>query len=147
MAFQKVAGCDVLVKLKKGGSYVVLGGQTGASLERSAETIDTTDKTSGGYTTSIAGLKSWSVSTDGFVTIGDESFELLEQAFEDRIPVELEIRVGANDNAKGITYVGSAYITDFPLDFAQDSAVTYSLSFSGASALTKTVGTVTLAVK
>lgn len=141
MSYTKVAGVDVLVKVKTTSGMVAVGGQTGASLSRSAETIDVTDKTSGGWQTSIAGLKSWSVSTDGFVTLGDTAMDLLEQAFENRTPVELEIRVGATTDANGVTYTGSAYITDFPLDFAQDSAVTYSLSFSSASALTRTKGT------
>lgn len=142
MAYTKVAGVDVLVKVKKDNSFIAVGGQTGASLSRSAETIDVSDKTSGGWTTSMAGMKSWSVDTDGFVCLGDEAMEKLEEHFEKRIPVELEIRVGGTDNANGVTYTGSAYITDFPLDFAQDSAVTYTLSFAGATPLTRTKGVV-----
>lgn len=142
MSYTKVAGVDVLVKVEVDGSMVAVGGQTGASLSRSAETIDVTDKTSGGWQTAIAGLKSWSVSTDGFVTLGDRAMDLLEKAFDDRTPVELEIRMGGNSDANGVTYTGSAYITDFPLDFAQDSAVTYTLAFSSASPLVRTKGTV-----
>ena len=142
MAYTKVAGVDVLVKVKKGEEYIAVGGQTGASLSRSAETIDTTDKTSGGWTTSMAGTKSWSVDTDGFVCLGDEAMDLLEECFENRTPVELEIRMGENESANGVTFTGSAYITDFPLDFAQDSAVTYTLAFSSASGLKRTKGVV-----
>lgn len=146
MAYTKVAGVDVLVKVKKDNSFIAVGGQTGASLSRSAETIDVSDKTSGGWTTSMAGMKSWSVDTDGFVCLGDEAMEKLEDHFEKRIPVELEIRVGGTESADGITYTGSAYITDFPLDFAQDSAVTYTLSFAGATPLKRTKGVVPTAL-
>lgn len=145
MAYTKVAGVDVLVKVKKAeGTMVAVGGQTGASLSRSAETIDVTDKTSNGWASSIAGVKSWSVDADGFVTLGDEAMELLEKAFDERKPVELEIRMGGNDDANGVTYTGSAFITDFPLDFSQDSAVTYTLAFSSASPLVRTKGTVSV---
>ena len=57
---KKVAGVDVLLKIKKEeGTFVAVGGQKGASLSRSAETIDVSDKTSGGWAESIMGLKSW----------------------------------------------------------------------------------------
>ncbi|WP_304427742.1 phage tail tube protein [Romboutsia ilealis] len=132
---KKVAGVDVLLKVAKGdGVLVVVGGQTGASLSRSAETIDVSDKTSGGWSESIMGLKSWSVECDGFVTLGDEGLKLIHQAFDERKAIEIEIKVGSET---GYTYKGSVVITDFPEEFAQDSAVTYSLSLQGASPLVR----------
>jgi TP901-1 family phage major tail protein len=139
---KKVAGVDVLLKVKNGASFVVLGGQTGATLNREAETIDVTDKTSSGFKTSIAGLISWSVDCDGFVVLGDQAFELLETAFLSRQAVEVEIRIGANDDTDGVTYSGSGYIVDMPLEFSQDDAVTYALSIEGASPLARVKGVV-----
>lgn len=135
---KKVAGVDVLLKVKKDSSYVVVGGQKGASLSRSAETIDVSDKTSGGWSESIMGLKSWGVDCEGFVTIGDEGYELLETAFENREAIEVELKVGGTG---GYTRTGKAVITDFPEDYQQDSAVSFSISLQGASALTKTKNT------
>ncbi|WP_304428076.1 phage tail tube protein [uncultured Clostridium sp.] len=132
---KKVAGVDVLLKIKKSGSYVVVGGQKGASLSRSAETIDVSDKTSGGWAESIMGLKSWGVDCEGFVTIGDEGYELLESAFENREAIDVELKVGGAD---GYTRTGKAVITDFPEEYQQDSAVSFSISLQGASPLTKT---------
>ena len=132
---KKVAGVDVLLKVKNGSELmVVVGGQTGASLSRSAETIDVSDKTSSGWSESIMGLKSWSVECDGFVTLGDEGLKLIHQAFDERKALEIEIKVGEET---GYTYKGSVVITDFPEEFAQDSAVTYSLSLQGASPLVR----------
>lgn len=135
---KKVAGVDVLLKVKKDSSYVVVGGQKGASLSRSAETIDVSDKTSGGWSESIMGLKSWGVDCEGFVTIGDEGYELLETAFENREAIEVELKVGGTG---GYTRTGKAVITDFPEEYQQDSAVSFSISLQGASALTKTKNT------
>lgn len=136
----KVAGVDVLLKAKVGASFVALGGQKSASLSRSANTIDTTDKNSNGWAESMAGVKSWSIDCDMFVVLGDEALEALHTAFEARTAIDVEIRVGTNDNADGYTYTGQAVIVDFPEDYPQDDAVSISLSLQGASPLVRTVG-------
>lgn len=132
----KIAGCDVLVKVAKGGAsgaaptaYTVVGGQTGAKINRSADTIDVTDKTNNGYKEYMAGLKEWSVEFDGFIVTSDAGITLLDDCFEKREQVYLEIVMG---NRK---YTGSGYITDYPIEFPLDSAVSYSLTVSGASPL------------
>lgn len=136
----KVAGVDVLLKVKTGASYIALGGQKGASLSRSANTIDTTDKNSGGWAESMAGVKSWSVDCDGFVVLGDTALEAIHTAFDNRTALEIEIRVGATTDVKGYTYSGKVIITDFPEEFNADDAVTFSLSLQGASPLAREVG-------
>lgn len=135
----KQAGCDVLLKIAKEGSnggspseYTVIGGQTGATLNRSAETIDVTDKTNDGYKESMAGLKEWSIDCDGFVVISDAGIAILDEQFEARKPVYVEISIA------GSKYTGSGYIVDYPIEMPLDSAVSYSLSIAGASKLTKT---------
>lgn len=128
----KVAGCDVLVKVSKtDGTYTTIGGQTSATLNRSADTIDVTDKTNNGYKEYMAGLKEWSVDFDGFLVTEDDGIDILDECFENRTVVYLEIAFGGN------TYTGSGYIVDYPIEFPLDSAVSYSLSISGASPLEK----------
>lgn len=140
----KVAGVDVLLKVKKGGSFVAVGGQKGCSLNRSASTIDTTDKTSGGWSESIVGIKSWSLECDGFVTLGDEGFGLLVDAFDRRTALEVEIKVGGET---GYTYTGSVVITDFPESYPQDDAVSFTLSLAGASPLVRKANTGVMSAK
>lgn len=136
MAGKKIAGVDVLLKVKSSeGQFVAVGGQKGASLKRQADTIDVSDKTSGGWSESIMGLKSWSLDCDGFVTLGDSGFKLIHEAFDNRTPIEVEIKVGDTD---GYTYSGSVVITDFPEEYASDDAVTYSLTLQGSSPLVRT---------
>lgn len=136
---RKISGVDVLLKIKKGGIATPIGGQKGASLSRSAEAIDVSDKTSGGWTESIVGLKSWAIDCEGFITLGDTGFAEVVTAFDNRSPLEVEIKVGGED---GYTYTGSAIITDFPEEYQQDDAVTYSLSLTGVSALNRTENSV-----
>ena len=136
---KKVAGVDVLLKVDIDGTKKPERKQKGASLSRSAETIDVSDKTSGGWSESIMGLKSWSLDCEGFVTLGDEGYEKLHDAFDNREALDVEIKVGETG---GYTYTGKVVITDFPEEFPMDDACTFSVSLQGASALkrTKNVG-------
>lgn len=137
----KIAGVDVLLKVKKGEELKVVGGQTGASLSRSASTIDVSDKTTGGWSSSMVGLKSFSIDAEGFVSLGDEGQELLEEAFENREKVVAEIRIGGDENENGITYTGNCVITSLENEFSQDDAITFSVSLEGAGELKRVVGT------
>lgn len=129
---RKIAGVDVLLEVQnERGEYVVVGGQTGASLSREREEIDTTDKTTGGWSSAIPGLASWSVEGEGFVQLNDNTFDLVEDAFMEGKEVRVKLRVGENHNESGRTYSGYGYILDLPLDFAQDAAVTFSLTIRG----------------
>lgn len=140
---RKIAGAEVLLQVKDGSNLVTVAGQSGTTLNMSADTIDVTDKTSGGWKTSMAGLREWSIDQDVFYTIGDASNKLLMDAFVNREPIEAVIRIGKDDEADGTTFTGQVYITDFPLDLALDNAVSVSMSLAGASALEITHGVVT----
>ena len=131
---KKIAGVDVLLMVEVGGEKVAIGGQKGASLTRSAETIDVTDKTSGGWAESIMGLKSWSIECEGLVTLGDDGLEHLHTCFDNGTLIDAAIEVGGNE---GYSYKGKVLITDFPEEYAQDDAVTYSVTLQGASALVR----------
>ena len=140
----KVAGVDVLLQIKVGGVLTPIGGQKGASLSRSAGTIDTTDKNSQGWAENMAGVKSWSMDCDAFVVLGDASLTALYTAFDSRVALELSIRIGGATDADGYTYTGTAVITDFPEDYPQDDAVTLKLTLMGASPLARAVGSLVL---
>lgn len=138
----KIAGVDVLLKVKSGADYVVVGGQTGASLSRDASVLDVTDKTSGGWAENLAGILSWGIEADGFVVLGDAGIELLETAFTNREAVEVEIRIGADAEATGVTYSGKGILASLPLEMPQDDAVTYSVSVTGSGPLGRVKGAV-----
>lgn len=131
---KKIAGVDVLLMVEIGGEKVAIGGQKGASLTREAELIDVTDKTSGGWSESIMGLKSWSIECEGLVTLGDQGLEHLHTCFDNGTLIDAAIKVGGDD---GYSYKGQVLITEFPEEYAQDDAVTYSVTLQGASALVK----------
>ena len=122
-----IKGLDVLIKV---GSQVV-GGQRNASLEMSAETIDTTVKTTGGWASKITGIKSWTSSCDGVYFVDDAGLEAAQTAFMNGTAVNLEFT-----NSSGLAYSGQAVITSMSVEAGQEDIVSYTISFEGTGALT-----------
>ena len=122
-----IKGLDVLIKV---GSQVV-GGQRNASLEMSAETIDTTVKTTGGWASKIPGMKSWTSSCDGVYFVDDAGLEAAQTAFMNGTAVSLEF-----SNSNGLSYSGQAVITSMSVEAGQEDIVSYTISFEGTGALT-----------
>lgn len=127
----KVAGVDVLVYAKVNGTKTVVGGQSGATLNRGTNVIEVTSKESG-WADNIAGVKSWSIDAEGYVVVDDASYTALEESWENGEFVEVEIIV-----PNGKTYSGTAIISDFPLEAPQDDALTFSITLQGNGALLK----------
>lgn len=127
---QKIAGVDILVKV--GTPSIVVGGQSGATLNRSLSTIDTTDKTSNGWVTKVAGTKEWSMELESFLVVGDAGFTALNKAFKDGAEIDVEMAIG------GINYEGKALISDFPIEAPQDDAVTFTVTLEGTGELLET---------
>ena len=122
-----IKGLDVLIKV---GSQVV-GGQRNASLEMSAQTIDTTVKTTGGWAAKIPGIKSWTSSCDGVYFVDDAGLEAAQTAFMNGTAVSLEF-----SNSSGLSYSGQAVITSMAVEAGQEDIVSYTISFEGTGALT-----------
>lgn len=131
----KIAGVDVLLYAMVGSPTpvsTVVGGQSGATLNRETNVIEVTSKESG-WAENVAGIKSWSIECDGYVVTGDSAYTALETAWETGATIEVEIKVPA-----GSTYTGQAIISQFPLEAPQDDAMTFKITLQGTGALTKT---------
>ena len=126
-----IKGLDVLIKV---GSTVV-GGQRNASLEMSAETIDTTVKTTGGWASKIPGIKSWTSSCDGIYFLNDAGLKAAQTAFMNGTAVQLDFSKGED-----LVYSGQAVITSMSVEAGQEDVVSYTISFEGTGALTATPG-------
>ena len=120
-------GLDIIISIGEN----VLGGQRGATLNRSSEVIDITNKVSGGWTENLTSVKSWSVDCDGIFVVNDTALDAIETAFLNSQVVDVKIA----DETWG--YTGKAVITDFPIEAAYDDAATYSLTLEGTGALAK----------
>ena len=140
MATQR--GMDFLIKVNTGTElspvWTAVGGQRGATLNRSSDSMETTYKGTDGFKTFEPGFKEWSIDADGMLVDSDTGFDELETAFEnsDKVMVELTY-----SEAGGTVWSGEAIISDFPVEAPYDDMATYSISLQGTGALTK--GTVT----
>ena len=125
------AGKDYLIYLNTGESeasptWTLLGGQRSGDLERSAEEIDASCKTSGGWKSVIPGLKSWSISLETVYLAGDAGAKFLEAAFLAGEQVHIKFEY---PDKSYVTGWGS--ITDCSLSTPHDDTATLSGTISG----------------
>ena len=111
-AAKAAAGKDIIVGVFTTDDVLLaLGGQRDFTLNRSAETVDTASKdTQGGWSSSVAGMKEWSLDSGGIYVIGDQSHALLTQAFNNGDPVC--VKVVDIKNQTGL-WGGLAVVTDY----------------------------------
>ena len=80
------AGKDYLIYLNTGTTeaaptWTLLGGQRSGDLNREADEIDASHKTSGGWKAALPGLRSWSIDLETVYLAGDTGAKFLEAAF------------------------------------------------------------------
>lgn len=80
------AGKDYLIYLNTGTTeaaptWTLLGGQRSGDLNREADEIDASHKTSGGWKSTLPGLRSWSIDLETVYLAGDTGAKSLEAAF------------------------------------------------------------------
>ena len=80
------AGKDYLIYLNTGTTeaaptWTLLGGQRSGDLNREADEIDASHKTSGGWKSTLPVLRSWSIDLETVYLAGDTGAKFLEAAF------------------------------------------------------------------
>lgn len=112
--------------------WTKVGGQRGGSLSRKADTIDATHKDSGGWKSTLQGLKEWSIDLDTVLMANDEGLAVLEQAFLDGQLVQLKFEFPDK------SYVtGWASITELSIEAPHDDVATYKGTLSGVGPLSE----------
>ncbi len=114
------------------GTLNTLAYQRGGTLNRTAEDIDITSKDNAAWEDVLSGKRTWGLSVDGLIVVGDSAYEDLETAFATDVAVIVSV---ARPDAK--FWEGNARITDFPLDFGFDAGATYSITLKGIGVPTK----------
>ena len=88
-------GKDYLLNVNTGTVAVPvwtqIGAQRSADLNRSADSIDVSHKTSGGWSAKKAGLRSWSIDLGGLMLLSDAGIEALEYAFLNGKEVNIQL--------------------------------------------------------
>ena len=106
-----------------------VGGQKNCILNRMMTPINITNKITGEWSDSIAGLKSWNLTCQGMFIKDEESFDKLEQAFYDGEKIKIKM----SDNSR--SYEGEALIVNFPITATYNDTFVYSITFTGAGEL------------
>jgi TP901-1 family phage major tail protein len=130
-------GKDFLIYFNTGATeasptWTLLGGQRSGDLSRKADSIDVSDKTTGGWKASKAGLKEWSMDLESVIIMDDEGLLFLEDAFNDGQLVQIKFEY---PDKKYRT--GWAAVTDFSYSTPHDDAATAKGTLSGAGPLSE----------
>jgi len=132
-----------------GTSLVVLVGTeviahaTSCSLSVSADLPDATTKQSGGWAEEIAGLRSWSLTTDGLATVEPTGTDYVVgdifSALNGRTSVTVKFTTanGSTPIVGDLIWSGSAFVESLDITADMESPVTYSASFTGTGVLTQ----------
>ena len=107
----------------------VLAGQREVSLQRSADSINITNKINGNWQENLSGLKTWSIKCNGMYVLDSESFSLLEDAFMNN--KDIDVKISIQDKI----YKGKAIITRFPLSSVYNIQYKYTVNLLGDGAL------------
>lgn len=128
------AGKNVIISIwnATGSKLLAIKGQKSLKLNRKADSIDITTKDDADWKSKMAGMKEWSLDTDGIYVTSDESHRELSAAFENSNPVLLKI---TNKKTASDMFGGLASITDYSVEAPYDDAMTYSLSLEGMGKL------------
>lgn len=121
----------------------VVAHATSCTLSVSADLPDATTKQSGGWAEEIAGLRSWSITTDGLATVEPTgtSFVVgdLFSALNGRTSVTVKFTTanGSTPIVGDLIWSGSAFVESLDITADMESPVTYSASFTGTGVLTQ----------
>lgn len=129
-----INGTNLVIKV--GGNPIVRA--TTASLEISVDMPDATTKDSAGWAEFFAGVRSWTLSSDGLVnyanvTNGVETDELVGMLIA-RTAVTVEFATSTTGDMK---LSGSAFVTSISQTADMESPSGYSVTFQGTGALTQ----------
>ena len=130
----KLLGKEVLLYINYGATatydapqWALIGGQTTADLDMSADSIDATSKTSDGWGENYAGIKSTELDLEGVLCKSDEAYAALRDAFIKGELVDL-CRFKADGTADRNWYS----ITDLSDSTPHDDVATFKIKANGA---------------
>lgn len=131
------AGKDYLIYLNTGTTeaaptWTLLGGQRSGDLNREADEIDASHKTSGGWKSTLPGLRSWSIDLETVYLAGDTGAKFLEAAF--LVGKQVHVKFEYPDKSF-VTGWGS--ITECSLSTPHDDVATLKGTISGDGPLSE----------
>ena len=133
VSIDKLVGKNVLVYINFGESateaspvWCLIGGQRNGNLTMSADDIDASNKSSGGWGETYPGIKSTELSLEGIINCGDEGYAALKDAFIKGEAVDI-CRYASDGTADRNWY----NITELSDETPHDDMATFSATLGG----------------
>lgn len=124
------------VGLYVNGSLIAYAKNT--TIQRSVNMIDITTKTSAGVSGAMPGTRSWTCSIDGLVAYDSEAnAEFLDGLVTGRTSCTIKFKPTGSSKSGNAQWVGNCYIDSLEITAPMEDAMTFSASFTGNGALTK----------
>ena len=127
-------GKDWLLHVAKGATvsaatWVLVGGQRGSTFSMEANEIDTGDKTTGGWGSTDAGIKSWSIELESMAVLNNEGAAILKQQFLASEKAYVLFR-----HKDGEAYKGWVSISGYEVDTPHDDVAGLTCTLNGVGA-------------
>ena len=137
----KESGINVLLKVGDGVTptevFTELAGQKDTRMSGAGNPIDSSDKTTGGWGTTMSGTRNMTVTASGIAVWPDTTgIERLRTQWEAGATVNCELIL----NAQGDKYAGAFSITQFDVGGGHDGATEYSFTLQNSGQPTFTAG-------
>ena len=124
-------GLGLLLYTGTSDSKTAIGGQKGCTLTMEAADIDVSNKNDFGWTSTIGGAKSWSVSSEGQFLTDDAG----QQALMDAFVAGTDLNVELKNSTETVYFAGTAQITSIEVDAQFDDVCALSLELKGKGPL------------
>jgi TP901-1 family phage major tail protein len=109
----------------------VIGGQRDASISMEAESIDISNKNDYGWSSTIGGSKSWSVSTNSLFITDDAGQKALMEAFIAGENVEVELK----NESESVYFAGTCQITSVEVSMEYSDVCQMDIELAGIGEL------------
>lgn len=133
---QATVGKDYLLNVNTGTyekpTWTLVGGQRNSKLDKKADSIDVSDKTTGGWSSKLPGLKSWTIDLSGLAMLNDDGVDALDVAFNAGKTVDLRFEYPDKTYQRGW-----ASITALSTDNPHNGAATISGTLEGNGPLSE----------
>ena len=124
-------GLEILMYTGTDTNKTAIGGQKGCTLTMEAADIDVSNKNDFGWTSTIGGAKSWSVSCEGQFLTDDAG----QQAIMDAFVAGTDLAVELKNSTESVYFSGTAQITSVEVDAQFDDVCALSLELKGKGPL------------
>lgn len=111
--------------------WTLIGGQKSSDLNRTADSIDVSHKTSGGWKSNKAGLRGWSIDLAGLLLLQDAGVAALDYAFTNGLEINIRLRY-----PDGTCRTGWGSLTDFSETNPDDGEAAIKGTIEGNGAIT-----------